>query len=313
MRTTSSHPSHDSVADVARRQLGLISRHQAATLGHRPATIRRRVQSGRWQLIAPGVYLINGAPISWRTTVLTACLSAGGVVSHRTAAALLDIEGFRSRRIEISVPRGAGRSRTEVPGVTTHLSTDLHLAAIVTIDALPVTDPARLAVDLGGVVPFDRYQVAVEDLVGRKLLDWEKALDTLVVHARRGRNGVGSLRSLLEERYGADIPQSALERVFVRLASARGLPQPELQYVISDADGFVARVDAAYPEQRLAIELDSLRWHGPARVFELDHRKRARLVAAGWHVLAFTWHMMLNDPDAVVRSVRALLRPARSA
>ena len=57
----------------------------------------------------------------------------------------------------------------------------------------------------------------------------------------------------------------------------------------------------------VAIELDVVRWHLPSHTFEADHRKRARLQAAGWTVLAFTWRMLMDEPGAVVRAIRSVL------
>ena len=81
-----------------------------------------------------------------------------------------------------------------------HESTDLDRARIIRVGGLPTTAPERLAVDLGGVVSFERYQAGIEDLIARGLLSWNDALDSLVLHARRGRRGIGAARQLLEAR-----------------------------------------------------------------------------------------------------------------
>src|SRR3712207_7059217 len=49
---------------------------------------------------------------------------------------------------------------------------------------------------------------------------------------------------------------------------------------VFDDDGFVARVDFAGPELRIAIEYVGL-WHGERRAFLADRRRLNRLVAAG--------------------------------
>jgi hypothetical protein len=295
------------LATIAARQLGLLTRVQALDHGCSAAMIRSRVRRGIWLPAAAGVYRVAGAPVTWTTGVLAACLATGGVASHRTAAVLHRVDGFRPGRVEITVGRGSPGSRVGTGGVTVHRSRDLDLAGTVRVDGVPTTDPARLAVDLGAVIPADRFDRAVDDLVGRRLLSWEDALAALLAHARRGRNGVGALRALLEARSGADVPESALERAFLRVLANHRVPEPVLQHEIVDGAGFVARVDAAYPEARVAVELDGLRWHLPADRFEDDHRKRARLAAAGWTVLAFTWPMLMGHPGGVVDAVRSVL------
>ncbi|MGY2066835.1 endonuclease domain-containing protein [Blastococcus sp. SYSU DS0619] len=96
-------------------------------------------------------------------------------------------------------------------------------------------------------------------------------------------------------------PESRL-RVALALSGLHAVPQ----YSVRDAAGdFVARVDLAFPEQRVALEYDGL-WHaGPAQ-FAKDLRRLNRLVAAGWTVLHVTAADLGRLDELVVR-VRALL------
>ena len=58
--------------------------------------------------------------------------------------------------------------------------------------------------------------------------------------------------------------------------AARRAPAPVAQFRVFDDDGFVARLDFAYPELRLAIEYDGL-WHAERRP-SCDRRRLNRLV-----------------------------------
>ena len=81
------------------------------------------------------------------------------------------------------------------------------------------------------------------------------------------------------------------------------------QYTVREPDGrFVARVDLAFPEQRVAIEYDGA-WHGAPGQLARDRRRLNALVAAGWTVLHVT-AADLNEPEALLPRVRALLRAA---
>ena len=76
--------------NIARRQLGLITRQQA--LAHiSDHQIRRLVESGQWERRTHGLYAVAGAPRSYEQTVLAACLAGGprAVASHDCAARLL--------------------------------------------------------------------------------------------------------------------------------------------------------------------------------------------------------------------------------
>jgi very-short-patch-repair endonuclease len=90
-----------------------------------------------------------------------------------------------------------------------------------------------------------------------------------------------------------------------------GLPRPASQYEVSTRGQFVARVDFAYPDSRLAIEIDGDRWHSGRTARQRDNTRQNRLVAAGWVPLRFSWSD-INDRSAfVVEQLRAALaRPA---
>ena len=96
-------------------------------------------------------------------------------------------------------------------------------------------------------------------------------------------------------------PESRL-RVLLALAGLF----PAVQYTVRDDSGdFVARVDLAFVDQRVAIEYDGV-WHGERRQFARDRRRLNRLVAAGWTVLHVTAED-LRDPAALLARIRALL------
>ena len=68
---------------------------------------------------------------------------------------------------------------------------------------------------------------------------------------------------------------------------------------------FVARVDMAYPEHKLAIEYDGL-WHGAPGQLGRDRRRLNAVVAAGWRVVHVT-AADLHKVDRIVAAVRVAL------
>ena len=93
-------------------------------------------------------------------------------------------------------------------------------------------------------------------------------------------------------------------RVLLALAGLVAVPQ----YTVRDRGGaFLARVDLAFPEHRLAVEYDGA-WHGERGQLTRDRRRLNRLTAAGWRVL-FVTAADLRAPDTIVaRVVEALAR-----
>ena len=273
---------------IARRlaaQHGLVSRHQALAAGFSRRMIDSRLAAGRWIRVAPGVYRLAGVPVTWKQKVLVACLDAGpeAVASHRTAAVLYGVSGFRPGPIAITVPvRLSGRSEV----ATVHRARSLPRTDLARVDRIPVTAPARLLVDLAGEVSPDTLEEAVDDVLCRRLVTVERVRDR--AHELGRRAGTALLRRILEAWTPGALPDSVAEMRIVRALVASGLPLPVRQHEIRVQGDLVARVDLAYPEQRLAIELDSFRWHAGRRPFRSDRVRRNRIEAAGWHVLQAT-------------------------
>jgi hypothetical protein len=293
------------VAATARRQHGLITSLQAHAAGLTPDQITWRHQTGRWRSVGDGLWVIAGLTFTWHTSLMAACVATRGVASHRSAAILHGTRAFGPGRPEVTVVRSRRSGRSSC---TVHRSTDLEDQDCTTVDGIPVTTTARLAVDLGAVVPYFLYEQVVDDLLTRRLLTWDDLALSVVRVARRGRRGVGPARQLLLDRIGEDLTESRLERLFLRLARSTGLPEPVPQHEVGDDGGFIARVDFAYPAQRVAIELDGRRHHIAPAAFERDRWKRNRLQLLGWDVLAYTWAQIVNDGAAVARQVQQALK-----
>jgi hypothetical protein len=283
------------IAALSARQQGLFTRRQAQLAGATDAKIEHRLKTGRWVLVARGVYRLAGVPVTWKQRALAACLVAGpeAVVSHRSAAVLWGIPGFRPGRVEITVPPGAG-NRNPLARV--------HRSAVngVRRDGVPATRPARTIVDLAGVVGGDVLEAAVDDVLCRRLC----RLDELAAPPRR--RGSAALRAVLQAWNGEGAADGVAEMRVVRALLAAGLPNPVRQYEIRVDGEFVARVDLAYPAERLAIELDGFRWHAGRGPFRSDRLRGNRIEAAGWRLL----RAAPEDVDKLVGSAVAILRRA---
>lgn len=284
------------VARLSARQHGLFTRPQAHTTGATDAMIEHRLATGRWVLVARGLYRLAGVPVTWEQRALAACLVSGpgAVVSHRAAAVLWGVSGFRPGRVEITVPAGRS-SRNALARV--HRSGEVSREVR---DGIPVTRPARTIVDLAGVVGGEVLEGAVDDVLCRRLC----RLDELAAPA--GRRGSAALGALLDAWNGDALPDGVAEMRVVRGLLAAGLPQPVRQFEIWSGGALVARVDLAYPERRLAIELDGFRWHAGRGPFCSDRLRRNRIEAAGWRLL----EAAPEDIGALVAAAGVVLRRA---
>ena len=260
------------------------------------------VRTGGWVREARGVYRHAAVPSTPLSRLLAACMAHDGLASHRAAAALHGIEGFKLDRVELTVPRG---KRPSMAGVTIHQSSQLSLAKQTERQGVPCTGRARTVVDLASVVDGKRLDRVIDAVLRDGLLRPSDLYGALAAHARKGRQGCPELRSALDDRLGDDpVPLSEWSRMVEDLLTDSGLPRPRLEYRICGLDGaLLAQVDLAYPAHQVAIELDSVRYHLNRESFVSDPRRRNGLTVAGWKVLTFTWDDYINHPGGLCEAV----------
>ena len=72
-----------------------------------------------------------------------------------------------------------------------------------------------------------------------------------------------------------------METKLVQLIRASGLPEPVRQFEVWNGSVFVARLDLAYPDERVAVEYDSDEFHTGRTGVARDRSRRHRLLAVG--------------------------------
>ena len=93
------------------------------------------------------------------------------------------------------------------------------------------------------------------------------------------------------------------------LVADAGLPRPQLEYGVSDPSGAViAEVDLAWVNERVVLELDSIRWHLNRRSFERDRARRNQMRVLGWSVLEVTWAQTIGSRRAFLDLIRRALK-----
>lgn len=291
-------PAEVTLAHIARSQHGVFTRGQALESGVSEATITRRVTSGEWLRVDRGVYRHAAVSWSWRHDLMAACLSGGpdALASHRAAAALHRMEGIRPGLVELTAPRWLRRPRN----VHLHESQDLSVEDHDLVDGIPCTSPVRTIVDLGGAVRIEVLEAALDDGLRRGLYTLQELDARRRSVARRGRNGVGPLRLLLEERERDTIvAESGFESRLSRLLTRAGFDRPVRQHRVLDRGRLVARLDLSYPELKIGLEADSEAWHMSRVRFIADRTRRNELEAMGWRMLQFTYHHLRHEHEHI--------------
>jgi hypothetical protein len=292
------------LATMASAQYGVFTRKQATAAGVNPRRIDNRTERGIYERIHPGVYGIAGTPGQWHRDVIAAVFAATepAAASHRTAAYLWGMTERRPDTIEIATPR---HLRVKRPSHQVRESKDLRSSDIVIVDGIPTTAAVRTIVDLGASAPPWFVAKCLDTALRMKLFDIWDVQRFIMRVARKGRNGIGTIRPLVEERLTwQGITESDLEDLLRRVVATTPVPMPDTQHVVCDTDGeFVGRYDFAYPTRFAIIETDSEGHHMDPESFQRDREKQNRAQMLGWTVYRVTWRQLIDDPD----SVRAIL------
>lgn len=175
---------------------------------------------------------------------------------------------------------------------------------ITTIDGIPVTKPARTILDLASEEPEDVIARCLDDALRRRLVSLpflDRWLDDPI---RKRHHGWRMLRRLVDERAIIGVTDSELESRVLALLRDASLPLPMLQYEVFDNGRFLARLDFAYPELRVAIEVDGFRHHDLRSGFDKERARGNDVESAGWRVLRVTAAHLENDPEGVVAWIR---------
>ena len=145
------------------------------------------------------------------------------------------------------------------------------------------------------------------------MLGVNQAHAALELHSRRGRNGCGALRRVLDERALLDRPTDSVLGVRVRRSGCRvrACLDPCYQHWVVTADGTDRFIDFAYPDLMLAIEVDGFEHHATVKGFVDDRVRGNELALLGWTVLHFTWQQVIHQPAYVAGVIERALRAAR--
>lgn len=119
-----------------------------------------------------------------------------------------------------------------------------------------------------------------------------------------GRRGNLDRRELVLD--SRDEPWSEAERDAHRLLREAGIAGWRANYPFELLTG-VYWIDIAFPEIKLAIEIDGRQFHEGKEVFESDRWRQNDLVLAGWRVLRFTATMVRAHPQIVLRLIEQAL------
>lgn len=229
----------------------------------------------------------------------------GAVLSHRSAAALWDLQTWSGRHPEVTVAR---RVKPRA-GISLHCVRSLPDGHVTTRNAIPCTTVARTIVDLAAVLSPRRLERALGQAEVLRLYD-RNEIDA-VLAANPLRRGSRTLRALLGgPNPSTTLTRSPLEELLLTLCDRAGLQRPDFNVPYTLPDGTEISIDALLRAAGLAVELDSRGFHSSWRAQVRDRRRDAQLVLAGLKPLRFTDADLTSDADATAALLRDLVGPS---
>ncbi|MDV3129303.1 hypothetical protein M1247_30665 [Mycobacterium sp. 21AC1] len=226
--------------------------------------------------IYPGVYISRDATLTAPRKAKAAWLWSGrrGVIAGRSASAL-----HGAKWIDTGSPAELISDNRHAPKGLSTWSDRFEGDEVEPINGMPVTTPARTALDLACRYPTDKAVASIDALTNAtkfKIADVE-----LLIDRYRGRRGLKNARAVVDlVDGGAESPRETWLRL---LAVRAGFPRPKTQIPVHDEFGILVGVfDMGWEDARVAADYDGEQHRTDRRRFNRDIRKAETVTRLGW-------------------------------
>ncbi len=277
------------IAAIASHQSGRLSRSQLIAAGASSSSITRRVNAGRLIRVARGVYAVGHVAPAPYLKEVDALLGLAGqaLLSHLTAARLWRIHmPADDRYVDLLVSHDARHCMTTA---RVHRANDFERLRPVYLHDLPVVPVPLALFQIAALVSSRELERAVDEALARELTSTEALHRALNEYSTRV--GRVALRRVLADRVeAAGFTRSAMERRMLELIREAGPPEPVKNAQIGE---FTA--DFYWPQCKVAVEMDSYRWHRVRSNWERDRRKDIVFKAAGIDLTRLTWSALTHE------------------
>jgi very-short-patch-repair endonuclease len=286
------------IAEFAKRQWGVVSREQLVAAGASPGAIKVRLRAERLHVLHRGVYAVGHTRLRLEARLMAAVLACGvgAVVSHRSAAYLLEMRRTNRDRIDVTTPRRTGRRPPR--GVELHTTRALPPEDVTVHKGIPTTTARRTLTDLAEVLTQRELERAADRAEKRHL--------HAPITTRHGRKGTPSLDALKHHPAGTTDTTNDFEELLMSICDEFGLPRPIANHPIN---GYVA--DFAWPEHNLIAETDGYETHGTREAFEHDRQRDRDLLINRWRTTRITYRQASMNRLRVGEELEALLTPTQ--
>ena len=295
------------LAELLRRQHGVIGRDQALGCGLTKKALAYRIRAGGpWQRLLPGVYLAGTGTASAQQRDVAALLHAGprSVLTGLAAVRRHSLRVGAPSVVTVLVPVGVRRQSTGF----VQIQRTARMPAEFCVDGqVRYVLPARAVADAARSLSVARD---VRALVAEAIQHQRCTIAMLELELAEGpTKGSGLLRAALAEVRGGvrSAPEGDLRDVITR----GKIPMPVFNARLYCGGKLVAVADAWWEEAGVVAEVDSKEYHYSAEDWQRTMRRHDRLVAQGVLLLHFTPAQIRTAPEEVVGQIRAALAAGR--
>lgn len=278
------------VSELLRRDHVIARRHHPELARSLSGLLERR----ELHALLPGVYCDPGARLDLTTRIAGAMAWHEDVVLTGRAAARVSFWPTIPVR---AVTLASSRRLTPSPGFLVErrqIDPDL----VWRRGSLRYTAPALTALDLCTEVDGDGI-----DTVLRTRTATLRQIQQVLDRTKNRRGNAHRLQLVLDSR---NEPWSAAERRMHRLLREAGITGWKGNREVGTRTRTYV-LDVIFAAERLVLEIDGRLHEDDPDLFESDRWRQNWLVLHGYRVLRFTWAMLRDHPDEVIRIVRAAL------
>ncbi|MGB6246060.1 hypothetical protein [Gordonia sp. (in: high G+C Gram-positive bacteria)] len=282
------------IAAVLAAHDGVITAGQALAGGLSRARIRGRVMRGEWIRVVPGLFRSASHEFSEAAMVRIVVLAHRGVADGTTAAWWHGM--VRTLPTPLTVSCASEPAAVDLPVQVRTSRRSLRPQWLTEVRGLPLTGKPLTALLAAVELPDGSVFLDRMLQVGQvQLAELER-----VVAEAAGMHGIVEARRLVA--VASSDSESAAERLFVRLLQRRGVTGWVQQLWYGRW-----RLDFAWPEYRVAVEISGWAFHRDPRRHGNDFAKANHLEHIQWRELQFDWHMLADSGEDCVQQVIDLL------
>ena len=278
------------------------------------SAVYRMVDRGELISLQPAVFQSTRWPTGEMQLMTAACLRDPSIaIGFSTAARSWTFRSMpKDHLLHVVMPHGRSFA---LRAVVVHRSRRIDPIDIVErADGIRLTSPTRTLFDIADFAGDRAASSILEQLIndGRGTMATHAGTVARLGHAQR--RGTATMARVIASRPAwSSAMQSDLETQVLAEFRRQGLPLPVIQHRLVLRDGRRIRFDFAWPELRIAVEVDHPFWHAGDIASHNDKQRDRLAMAQGWRIARITSLDVAGGLVAAVADVAAMIALAREA